>query len=219
MDQIDHKPAAQPAAQERNSRACAPLQRPQAHRHPQGRDLRPPMALTRVPPPPTPTTPAPTGSRAVSLVKDSPPSMSTPHADVAMVGADIEKATHSSARDLHARLRSGVVAAVRELRELRFVRERPSCLLDHIAYARSGEWITEEKGRARDLALLWAYLIAIPVSIVAYLAVWAVARPLRCACVTASGAVLATALNDIPVIGWFIPDWMSLTAWPPFIWF
>ena len=113
-------------------------------------------------------------------------------------------------------VRARVGAAVGELR---FVRERPSSLVDHVAYARHGQWTTEQEGQRRSAALVWAYLVAIPVSTVAYLAVWAVARPTRAAVVVAVAAVLATALNQIPYVELLVPDWASLTAWPPLSWF
>ena len=105
------------------------------------------------------------------------------------------------------------------LGELRFVRERPSSLVDHLAYARYGEWTTQDDGQRRSAAVMWAYLVAIPVTAVAHFAVWAVARPTRAAVVTVIAAVLATALNQIPVVERLVPDWASLTAWPPFSWF
>lgn len=102
--------------------------------------------------------------------------------------------------------------------ELRFVRERPSSLVDHLAYARFGEWTTQDDGQRRTAALMWAYLVAIPVTAVAHFTVWAVARPTRAAVVGALAAVLATALNQIPVLELLVPDGASLTAWPPFSW-
>lgn len=113
------------------------------------------------------------------------------------------------------RIRDRVLAT---LGELRFVRERPSSLVDHLAYARVGQWTTQNEGQRRTAALVWAYTVAIPVTALAHFTVWAVARPTRAGVVAAVAAVLATALNQIPVVELLIPDWASLTAWPPLSW-
>jgi hypothetical protein len=109
---------------------------------------------------------------------------------------------------LHARLRAKAIEAAGELR---FVCERPPSLIDHLAYARVGEWTEEIDGYRRHAALIWAWLVAIPISTLAYLTVWSTARAGRCASVVGVTLLLDTALARIPVIGWFIPAWASLT--------
>lgn len=117
---------------------------------------------------------------------------------------------------LHRRLRA---AATEAAGELRFVSERPNSLLDHLAYARSGEWTDQIDGQRRHLALLYVWLIAIPISTLAYAAVWASGRPGRFASMLAVALLAGTALDAIPVVEWFVPDWASLTYWPPLAWF
>jgi hypothetical protein len=94
--------------------------------------------------------------------------------------------------------------------EPRFVSERPLSLLEHLAYARRGEWTDELTGLQRDLALIYAWAIAIPISTVAYLAAWAAARPGRFASVVAVWLLVATAAARLPVVGWLVPGWMTL---------
>ncbi len=135
-------------------------------------------------------------------------------------GQEIEPAsstpetTSSAVSSLHERVHTGIQRAGREfVSELRFVRERPNSLLDHIAYARHGEWSTRTDGWQRRVALAWAYTAAIPISTVAYLSVWAVARPGRAAAALAAVSTTATALNGLPVLGWFVPDWLTIPYW------
>lgn len=117
---------------------------------------------------------------------------------------------------LHDRLRAAVIAA---LGEIRWVSERPSSLRDQIGYARDGAWTAEIDGRARHLQLAWAFVVAIPITVAAYLTVWSVSRsPLRALAVWGVIAVVATVLNQIPAVELLVPDWASLTVWPPFSW-
>jgi hypothetical protein len=98
------------------------------------------------------------------------------------------------------------------------VSERPPSLLDHLAYARRGEWTEEIDGPARHAALLHAWLVAIPVSVLAYAAVWVSARPGRFASVSVVFLLVTTALGHIPGLAWLIPRWALLTSWPPISW-
>lgn len=117
---------------------------------------------------------------------------------------------------VHERMRAAVIAAAGEIR---WVSERPASLRDQIGYARHGAWTAEIDGRARHLQLIWAWVVAIPVTVVAYLAVWSVSRsPLRALAVWGVVAVVATVFNQVPGVGLLVPDWASLTAWPPFSW-
>lgn len=94
--------------------------------------------------------------------------------------------------------------------ELRFVSERPASLLEHLGYARRGEWTEEIDGPRRQAGLVYAWLVAIPLSTVAYLLAWAVARPGRFASMLAVSLLSSTAVAQIPALGWLVPDWMTL---------
>lgn len=78
----------------------------------------------------------------------------------------------------------------------RFVSERPVSLLEAIAYARRGEWTEapDGQGPARELALVYAYLVAIPVMSLAHLVIWVVERPARLATFLAVGIPSSFAL-------------------------
>ncbi|MPZ66771.1 MAG: hypothetical protein GEU83_15105 [Pseudonocardiaceae bacterium] len=100
----------------------------------------------------------------------------------------------------------------------RFVSERPPSLTEHIAYARAGEWHSQPDGAARRWHLAYTYAIAVPVVAVAAWAAWAAARPGRLAPLLVLLVVLATALDAIPIVAWFVPDWASASNWPPRSW-
>ncbi|ANY10628.1 hypothetical protein [Pseudonocardia sp. HH130630-07] len=160
----------------------------------------------------TPATPepqrAPAGPPATSTASPAP----TTSAEPAVWPGEGEVAP--SAPSLHDRIHTGLHEAGKDfVAELRFVRERPNSLIDHIAYARHGEWTNRKDGWQRRAALAWTYTAAIPVSTVAYLSVWAVARPGRAAAAVAAVSTTASALNALPVLGWFIPDWLTIPYW------
>jgi hypothetical protein len=135
-------------------------------------------------------------------------------------GAADERAADEPPAQLAGRMHQKVHAKVLEAgKELRFVSERPNSLRDHIAYAVSGEWTDQIDGRLRHLALIYVWMVAIPNSTIAYLWVWASARPIRFASFLAVTLTVNTALNQIPVVEWLIPDWATLTYWPPLCWF
>jgi hypothetical protein len=94
--------------------------------------------------------------------------------------------------------------------DLRFASVRPPSLLEHLAYARRGEWTEEIDGAGRHAALVFAWLVAIPVSTVAYLAAWAAARPSRFFSALVVGLLVANALAQVPAVGWLIPGWVKL---------
>ena len=57
-----------------------------------------------------------------------------------------------------------------------------------------------------------------PGTSVAHLFAWAIAKPGRFFPLLVVAAFLATALNTVPVVNWFVPDWATVTYWPPFSW-
>jgi hypothetical protein len=94
--------------------------------------------------------------------------------------------------------------------ELRFVSQRPVSLLEHLAYARRGDWTEEREGYRRLAAVAYAWLVAIPISTVAYLLAWAAARPGRFIPFVAVVLLGSTALAQIPAVAWLIPGWIRL---------
>ncbi|MBO0847830.1 MAG: hypothetical protein J2P20_00080 [Pseudonocardia sp.] len=83
------------------------------------------------------------------------------------------------------------------LAELRFVSERPASLVEHIAYARRGEWTEEIDGPRRHVAVLFAWFVAIPISTVAYLVAWWCARPGRFFTAALVASLVGVALAQI----------------------
>jgi hypothetical protein len=96
------------------------------------------------------------------------------------------------------------------VRDLRFVRERPPSLLDHLAYAHRGEWTEEIDGPRRHAGLVYAWLVAIPLSTVAYLLAWAAARPGRFGSVVVVAVLVTNAIGQIPVVGSLLGWWVRL---------
>jgi hypothetical protein len=98
----------------------------------------------------------------------------------------------------------------RTFRDLRFVADRPPGLLEHLAYARRGEWTEELDGPLRTAAFVYAWAVAIPVSIAVYLLVWCTARPGRFATALAIGIAVSSTLARLSVVGALIPGWAHL---------
>lgn len=113
------------------------------------------------------------------------------------------------------RIGADVIAAVSEWRSLS---ERPLSWREHLAYARSGEWTVQGRGLLRDLMALYDWAIAIPVLTVTSLLLVAVRRPGRFFSLLAIFLIATTALNAIPVVELLVPDWATITYWPPFSW-
>lgn len=97
----------------------------------------------------------------------------------------------------------------------RFAQERPASLVEHIAMARRGEWTTELDGWRRQLAVTWVYVVAVPVAVLAHLAIWQTSRMTRCLSMLAVELLVTTALNRMPLFAWLLPDWTDLAAWWP----
>lgn len=118
---------------------------------------------------------------------------------------------------LHERIRSAFAAQLATFP--RFVTERQPSLREHVAYAARGEWTDRGDGPARRLHLVYTKGFVIPVAVLAYAVLWAIARPGRFLPVLAVTVFVTTAANGIPVVSWFIPDWATLPYWPPVSWF
>ena len=102
------------------------------------------------------------------------------------------------------RARHGIAEAVRDLR---FITDRPPCLLEHLAYARRGDWTDEMDGPLRVAAVVYAWTVAIPLSVAAYLLAWCAARPARFATALVLWITVASALARVPGVGALIPGW------------
>lgn len=97
----------------------------------------------------------------------------------------------------------------------RFAQERPYSLVEHIAMARRGEWTLELDGWRRHLAVTWVFVVAVPVAVVAHLAIWQTSRMSRCLSMLAVELVATTALHRLPLFGFLLPDVLDLTTWFP----
>lgn len=86
----------------------------------------------------------------------------------------------------------------------RFVSQRPPALLEHITYARSGEWTTEHDGPRRSAAVAYAWMVAIPLATIGYLLAWTSARPGRFATTLVITGVAAATLAAATrlLVGW-----------------
>ncbi len=102
------------------------------------------------------------------------------------------------------RMRHGIAETVRNVR---FITDRPPCLIEHLNYARRGEWSEEREGPARLLAEVYAWLVAMPISVVAYLIAWCAARPGRVLTALGLWVAIASALARVPFVGAIIPSW------------
>ncbi len=131
----------------------------------------------------------------------------------APAGAALEPAVPQS---VHERLRDWADGHIAELP--RFWTERPPSLREHLDYATRGDWHPQLDGPARAWHLAYTRAVVLPGTTVAHLFAWAIARPGRFFPLLAVVTVLATALNAIPVIEWFIPDRATWTYWPPLSW-
>jgi hypothetical protein len=108
-------------------------------------------------------------------------------------GASVRHRTRGRVRDL----------VTGTLGRPRFVSQRPPALLEHIAYARTGEWAVERDGPRRSLALVYAWLVAIPLATAGYLVAWVAARPGRFAtAVVVTSTVVAAVSAIVRMWGW-----------------
>ena len=121
-----------------------------------------------------------------------------------------------SSPPIHERLREWTVAQLGE--PPRFVTETRPSLEQQLAYSRHGEWTATESGGVRSWHVAFTRCVTTPAKFLAAWWEWICDRPGRFFPALALGVFLATALDPVPVIGWFVPDWAALTYWPPFSW-
>ncbi|ALL79959.1 hypothetical protein AD006_32605 (plasmid) [Pseudonocardia sp. EC080610-09] len=111
-------------------------------------------------------------------------------------------------------LRAATTAAA----ELRFVREQPASLHSGLALARQGAWTTTQNGLLRSAAVVHFWCIQAPVLIVGALIAWSGRTAGRVWTVVPLLLSVATALDQIPVVGLLVPEFLTWPYWPPFCW-
>lgn len=125
-----------------------------------------------------------------------------------------EEISTSDPPAFHERVRVWTAGQVEHLP--RFVTERRPSLHEALAYARRGEWTAAKVGPARTWYVLHVWLITAPIKCFCAWVEWIAERAGRFWPALVIGVLLATALDPVPVVGWFVPDWAALTSWPPF---
>lgn len=103
--------------------------------------------------------------------------------------------------------------------ELRFVHEQPASLKQSLALARQGAWTTTRTGPLRRAAVVHVWCIQVPVLVIGALIAWAARTPGRLWTVALLVLTVATALDQIPVVRLFVPEFLTWPYWPPFCWF
>lgn len=82
------------------------------------------------------------------------------------------------------------------------------------AHARKGAWTTrDEDSPVRIPATVWAGLVAVPVAVFADFVKWAAQRPSRFVTVAVFTLLIGTALAQVPVVGWLVPNLINVTSW------
>lgn len=81
-------------------------------------------------------------------------------------------------------------------------------------YARKGAWTTAaaDSGALRAWATGWAWF-ALVVAIPLLLIVWTLRSPARFLFLVLAALLIGTGLGQVPILNWFIPDLINLTAW------
>lgn len=111
-------------------------------------------------------------------------------------------------------LRAATTAAA----ELRFVHEQPASLQSGLALARQGAWTTTQNGPLRSVAVIHFWCIQVPVLTLGALFAWSGRTPGRLWTVVPLLLTVATALDQIPVVGLLVPEFLTWPYWPPFSW-
>lgn len=108
-----------------------------------------------------------------------------------------------ASRTLHSALRSAITDRVwpwvADLLHPPAVLAEQAPAVDQIRrYAHQGRWTTSTRGPVRAAGVAWCYLVAIPATVIARYAEWALQRPARALVV----AVTVKALTAVPAVGW-----------------
>ena len=140
-----------------------------------------------------------------------------PEASAGDVGAEVDRprAGWPSVPARHERI---LRAATNAAAELRFVHEQPASLHSSLALARQGAWTTTQNGLLRSAAVVHFWCIQAPVLIVGALIAWAGRTAGRFWTVVPLLLTIATAVDQIPVVGLLVPEFLTWPYWPPFCW-
>lgn len=113
-----------------------------------------------------------------------------------------------------ARIRAWYDEADAELRTIPEALVTPLGIREIFDYARKGAWTTAaaDSGALRAWATGWAWfavLVATPLLLI----VWTLRSPARFGFVVVTTLLIGTGLGQVPILGWFIPDTINVTAW------
>ena len=102
--------------------------------------------------------------------------------------------------------------------DLRVVHEQPASLKGAFDLARRGAWTTSENGPLRCLAVAHFWGLQVPLLTLGTLVAWSARTPGRVWTAIPLLLTLATALDQVPVVGLLIPEFLTWPYWPPFYW-
>lgn len=61
--------------------------------------------------------------------------------------------------------------------------------------------------------IFWAYTITVPATVFAHWVRWVTQEPGRTGSWLAGSVIVATGLNRVPVLAWFVPDFLDVFSW------
>ncbi|WP_224389079.1 hypothetical protein [Pseudonocardia sp. ICBG1293] len=93
--------------------------------------------------------------------------------------------------------------------------ERPVTLAEGLELARRGDWTTSEHPVVRQVAVAHFWLVQAPVLIVAGVAGWASRTAGRLWTVGPLAVTVASVLNEIPLVGVLVPEFVTWSYWVP----
>ncbi|WP_226360800.1 hypothetical protein [Pseudonocardia sp. ICBG1142] len=93
--------------------------------------------------------------------------------------------------------------------------ERPVTLAEGIELARRGDWTVSEHPMVRQVAVAHFWLVQAPALIVAGVLGWASRTPGRLWTVGPLLVTVASVLDQIPVVGLVVPEFVTWSYWTP----
>lgn len=97
----------------------------------------------------------------------------------------------------------------------RFVVDAQPSVEQRLRKARHGDHSVDD---GRGWRVVWVWVVSAPAGIVFGFLAWAADSPGRFFPVLVVFLIVSTVLHGWPVTSWLIPDWLSLSTWPPFVW-